>query len=344
MHDSVNLLTSGGIDSAIAAYVLVSKGYDVHCIYLKMHNVNQEQTQRKAMDVASFFSLPFSVLDVRNIFTDKVVTPLTYMYRNGKTPNPCVMCNPTIKFGKEVTHYISSNSHSLIASGHYAQMMEYKNEKHFSILKAVDKKKDQSYFMYRINPKQYGKMLFPIGGYTKEKVKEIAKKIGFKEKSFTKESTDLCFYEGSYKEFAKENIVCNCGNIVDENEKILGKHNGISLYTIGQRQGLGISSEKPLYVKSIVPEKNEIIVSRREDMYKSEFLVKSIVWNLLKHDDLSKKLNVKIRYRSPEALCSISKEDDTVIVRLDTPAFAITPGQSAVFYIGDRLIGGGIIA
>ena len=344
MHNSVTLLTSGGIDSAIAAHVLKESGYNVRCVYLKMHELNQEQTQKKAENVASFFHLPFSVIDLRTTFANRVIDALTFNYRKGITPNPCVVCNPEIKFGKEINRYISSSKGSLIASGHYAQIGECKEENHFSIFKALDQKKDQSYFMYRIDPKIYSKMLLPIGIYTKEQVKKIARKIGFEEKSFEKESTDLCFYKGSYKDFARENIHCKPGNILDEKGKILGKHNGISQYTIGQRQGLGISSEKPLYVKRINPQTNEIVLAPRENMFRSTFIVQSNVWNLLKKDDLSKKIHVKIRYRSPELLCNIEKTDDAVIVKLENPAFAITPGQSAVFYIGDRMIGGGIIA
>ncbi|HPJ12662.1 MAG TPA: tRNA 2-thiouridine(34) synthase MnmA [Caldisericia bacterium] len=340
MHNAVCLLISGGIDSAIAAYLLLQNGYSVHALHLNLFSTPAE-SQQKAKKIASFFHLPFSVLNLEEKFSSCVIQSTIQSYKNGLTPNPCIECNPLVKFGTEVQTFAKENSLDFIATGHYAKIQQV-NQFHY-LAKARDEKKDQSYFLYRLPSMLYPKFLFPLGDSSKTEVRNIASQIGLQEEHVSKESNDLCFYDGSYRDFAKMNIPSQKGDIVSESGELLGHHDGYFLYTIGQRQGLGVSHSQPLYVKEIDAVHNRICLATREKMMSTSFDLKDPIWHLQKGEVLPNSLAVKVRYRSPQEMCSIHPSPPYK-VRLHTPMFAITPGQSAVFYVKDRVIGGGFIA
>ncbi|MDD4028816.1 MAG: tRNA 2-thiouridine(34) synthase MnmA [Caldisericia bacterium] len=340
MRKTVCLLISGGIDSAIAAHVLLQNGYNVHALHLHLFP-SDSVSQDKARKIASFFDIPFTVLDVQDRFSSCVIQTTLQSYQAGVTPNPCILCNPDIKFGEQVQRFASEHSLQYIATGHYANIQE---EQGFSYLsKAKDASKDQSYFLYRVPSSLYPTLLFPLGGLYKSEVKEMARAIGLSQDTISKESNDLCFYEGSYRDFAKEHLPLQKGDIVSIDGEKLGMHDGYSLYTIGQRQGLGVSYSEPLYVNTLDASQNQVCLATRQQMMSSSFTLKNAVWNLSAEESLPTKLAVKIRYRSLEASCTI-QNTPPYEVQLHQPMFAITPGQSAVFYAGHRLLGGGFIA
>jgi tRNA-specific 2-thiouridylase len=340
MRNAVCLLISGGIDSAVAAHLLLQSGYTVHTLHLNLFSTPAESLQ-KARKIASFFHLPFSVLDIEEKFSSCVIQSTIHSYKKGLTPNPCIECNPLVKFGSEVQTFAKENSLDFIATGHYAKIQQVN---HFLYLaKARDETKDQSYFLYRLPSQLYPKLLFPLGEVRKTEVRSIASQIGLQEEHVSKESNDLCFYDGGYRDFAKQNIPAQRGTIVSESGKVLGHHDGYFLYTIGQRQGLGISHSQPLYVKEIDASRNQVCLAPREKMMSASFDLKDPIWHLQEGEVFPKSLAVKVRYRSPQEMCSIEPAP-LFRVRLHTPMFAITPGQSAVFYAEGRVIGGGFIA
>jgi tRNA-specific 2-thiouridylase len=340
MRKTVCLLISGGIDSAISAHVLLQNGYNVHALHLKLFPA-ATNSQKKAEKIASFFNIPFSVLDVQHRFSSCVIQTTLQSYQSGVTPNPCILCNPDVKFGEEVQRFASEHSLHYIATGHYAKIQEEQGFLYLS--KAKDASKDQSYFLYRVPPSLYPTLLFPLGDLHKSEVREIARAIGLQKDSISKESNDLCFYEGSYRDFAREHLPLQKGEIVSMAGENLGMHAGHFLYTIGQRQGLGVSYSEPLYVKTLDASRNQVCLATRQQMMSSSFQLKDAVWNLLDQESLSSNLTVKIRYRSPEVACTVQNIPPHE-VQLHQPVFAITPGQSAVFYKGHQLLGGGFIA
>ncbi len=342
MPKHVCLLLSGGIDSAVATYILQKQGYFVHALYLQMHASYSSDALHQAQEIASHFQIPFSVLDVKKSFNENVYSPLLKNYSKGITPNPCISCNPSIKFGDDVVSFSNQHDLAFIATGHYARIEQKTNKQY--LCKATDVTKDQSYFMYRIPSTVYSRLLFPIGEYCKSEVREMSSQLGFRRDFFDKESNDLCFFNGTYREFASTHIQLTPGFIRRSNGEICGQHNGIGLYTVGQRQGLGVSADRPLYVAKINAEKNEIIVGYKEELFSRECTLHSFVWHGTDQEKQSTDLGVKVRYRSKEVTCTLHIQPDEIKVHFLEPIFAITPGQSAVFYIQDRLVGGGIIA
>ncbi len=340
MRNAVCLLISGGIDSAVAAHLLLQSGYTVHTLHLNLFSAPEEFLQ-KARKIASFFHLPFSVLNLEEKFSSCVIQSTIQSYKNGFTPNPCIECNPLVKFGSEVQTFAKENSLDFIATGHYAKIQQTNH--FFYLAKARDEKKDQSYFLYRLSSQLYPKILFPLGELCKTQVRNIASAIGLHDEYVSRESKDLCFYDGNYRDFAKQYISSQKGAIVSESGELLGHHDGYFLYTIGQRQGLGVSHSQPLYVKEIDAVHNRVCLAPREKMMSTTFDVKDPIWHLQEGEILPQSLAVKVRYRSPQEMCSIHPSPPYK-VRLHTPMFAITPGQSAVFYVKDRVIGGGCIA
>ena len=340
---------SGGVDSSVSALLLQEAGYEVIGITMSLCdgssccNLN---SMLDAKEVCKKIGIEHYIIDYKDEFKDKVINYFINEYRNCRTPNPCIQCNKYLKFGEI---YIKAQELGIeyISTGHYARIEYSKKYKRNVLKKAKNILKDQSYVLYVIPKELLNKIVFPLGEYeSKEQIREIARERGFAVAS-KPDSEDICFIpDGNYKKYLEENsdIKEKEGNIVNTEGKVLGKHTGLYKYTIGQRKGMGISNEVPLFVIGYNIEKNELIVGEEDKIYKNEMIVKDI--NLLAIDNINEpiEVTVKTRYSQKESEAKIEMVDEnTIKVTFKEPQARITPGQSAVFYDGDVVIGGGII-
>ncbi len=293
-----------------------------------------------ARRVCEILDIPFLEIDLVEEYKRIVLEYFRNEYLRGRTPNPCVRCNQMVKF-KALLEKVESIGidFDYFATGHYARV-EYNQERaRFILRKGIDERRDQSYFLFGLTQSQLSKILFPLGNYRKEQVREIAREAGLTVHD-KEESQD--FYGGDYRELL--NVIPSSGPILDKYGRILGTHKGIWNYTIGQRKGLGIQSKEPLYVIDIDPDRNAIIVGEEKDLYRDEFFVSDTNWIAIERLESSIEAKVKIRYKSNETDCTIIPvTEDRVLVRFREPQRAVTPGQASVFYEGDTVIGGGII-
>lgn len=351
MKKKVIVGMSGGVDSTVAAILLKNQGYDVTGVFMKVwdekHKIKcgtksscygpEEKDIEELERISKTIDIPVIFIDLKKEFHHTVIEYFKKEYLEGKTPNPCVICNKFVKFGFLLNKINEIGiDFDFFATGHYARV-EYKNGRYI-LKKGIDLKKDQSYFLFLLNQQQLSKIIFPLGEYTKPKVKEIAKSCGL-DISEKEESQDFISGDRFFL-FDK----ATGGDIIDRNGNILGKHKGIFHYTIGQRRGIGISGKKPLYVIEILPEKNAIVVGEEKELYKKNLIAKNI--NFISIEKLEKPMKVKtrIRYKHHEAQSEIFPvNSDTVEVIFEKPQRAITPGQAAVFYSGEEVVGGGFI-
>jgi len=345
---------SGGVDSSVSAFLLKEAGYDVIGVSMKIWEGESRGSGKRhscygpgelediedAKKVCEILGIPFYQIDLVEEYRRIVLEYFRSEYLKGRTPNPCIRCNQLIKF-KALLEKIESIGvdFDYFATGHYARV-EYDSEKdRFILKKGIDERRDQSYFLFGLTQKQLSKVLFPLGNYKKEEVRRIAKKAGLD--IYDKEESQD-FYGGDYRELL--NTVPSSGPILDRYGRVLGIHKGIWNYTIGQRKGLGIQSEKPLYVIDIDPERNAIIVGEERELYREEFYAEELNWVSIEKLEEPIEVKVKIRYKSNETDCTvIPVSEDRVLVRFKTPQRAVTPGQASVFYDGDIVVGGGII-
>jgi len=344
MKKKVAVAISGGVDSAVCALLCKKEGYEV--IGVTMRLLENEDRIEKAREIAKKIGIPHYTIDVRKIFKKYIITNFCEEYKKGRTPNPCIRCNQYIKFGVLLKKAKQLGA-KYLATGHYARI-EYNKEKgKYLLKKGCDLDKDQSYFLYRLTQKELAYILMPLGNFTKDKIKEIAREQKLPIEEDMRESQEICFIpENNYSEFLKKYLSeeIKPGLILDTQGKLLGKHKGIIFYTIGQRRGLGISAKIPLYVVEINEEENALIVGPENELYKSNLEVCEVSY--VTEDKLKKSLNskVKIRYRHKEAPAIVYPlEDKKVHIKFTQPQRAITPGQSAVFYNEDIVIGGGVI-
>ncbi len=333
---------SGGVDSSVAAALLKEAGFDVIGMHMKFWAESDGkanrcctlESEKMARLVAKKIGIPFYVLNLKKEFKKEVVGYFVSTSKNGFTPNPCVVCNKEIKFGLLLKKAKALGA-DFIATGHYAIV---KNGKLF---KGRDKNKDQSYFLWKLTSDTLKHTIFPLGGYTKEEVRGMAKEFKLPTAS-TPESQEVCFVSGTVKDFLAKYIKLKKGNIVDVSGKILGEHDGLSQYTIGQRKGIGVASQKPYFVVKKDLRRNELLVTQNEkDLFSKTLAVKDASW--LDKKKLPVNVMAKIRYGSKGCLATVKKEKGIVKVIFSKPQRAITPGQSAVFYKGDELLGGGTI-
>jgi tRNA-uridine 2-sulfurtransferase len=343
INKKVAVLMSGGVDSSTAAYLLKKVGYEVVGVYLKMFSPTTGDLAEpfdKVKTVCRNIDIPFYCLDVQNEFKDKIINNFVESYKNALTPNPCVVCNKYIKFGIFMDYVINELNVDNISSGHYANIEKANNR--FLLKKARDPRKDQSYVLYTLKQDVLSRLILPLGLIEKTEVRQTAKKL-ITGLDFGEESEDLCFVEGNYKKYLKGYIPEKAGFIIDRTGKVLGKHFGTHLFTIGQREGLGISNKTPLYVIDIDSVKNNIIVGEREEAFNSNLIADNI--NFIPFDVLDKKIEVsaKVRYKGEEKSCTLEPFEAKLKVTFNEPQFAITKGQSIVFYDNDYVIGGGII-
>ncbi|OFI05416.1 tRNA-specific 2-thiouridylase MnmA [Clostridium acetireducens DSM 10703] len=349
MKEKVAVGMSGGVDSSVTAYLLKEKGYDVIGVQMKLFQgnpLNKEReslAERDAKKVADSLQIPFYTIDLTKNFKKYVIDYFIYEYSKGRTPNPCVICNKHIKFDAFLNECQKLGA-KYIATGHYSRIE--KVEDRYLVRKAVDPKKDQSYVLYNLTQNTLEHTLMPCGEYSKDEIREIAKKIGL-EVHNKKDSEDICFIpdknHGAFISKINNNKV-KTGNFVDKYGNVLGKHKGIVYYTIGQRKGLGIALGKPAYVIDIISEKNQVVIGEEEDIFKKELIAKDV--NYILFDKLKSpiKVEAKIRYSAlPSEATLIPISDNEVKVVFKDKQRALTKGQSVVFYIEDILVGGGII-
>ncbi len=347
-NKKVLLGMSGGVDSSVSALLLKQQGYEVMGITLELYNndsccnQNMHQDAKKVCDLLGIQHITYNA---KEEFNKYVIDDFINTYAKCQTPNPCIECNKYIKFGVmyEKAKQIGCD---YIATGHYAKTEYSKQFNKWVLKKSNSEKKDQSYVLWSIPKHILEHILFPLADFEqKEEIRKLARSYNL-EVADKKDSEDICFIpDGNYKKFLENhsNIKPKSGNIVNSQGKILGKHQGLYNYTIGQRKGLGISNKVPLFVLGLNQKKNEVIVGEESELYKKEIIVSDI--NLLLVDKIDDwlEVEVKTRYSSNLAKAKIRKEQDQIRVVFYEPQRAITKGQSAVFYIGDIVFGGGKI-
>lgn len=350
MEDKRVLLgMSGGVDSSVSAILLKEKGYEVVGatldLFVNDNLNNQESVHSEIKDICENLDIDCYIYDMQSEFNKYVIKDFINCYANCKTPNPCIECNRYMKFGAMFEKAKQLNC-KYIATGHYAKTEYSEKYNRWVLKKSNSDKKDQSYVLWNIPKELLEYIIFPLSDFeNKEQIREIARKNNLQVAS-KPDSEDICFIpDGNYKKFLENNseIRPKQGNIVNSKGEILGKHTGLYNYTIGQRKGLGISNKVPLFVLGFNKEKNEVIVGEENELYKKEIVVDNI--NLLLVDEIVGEMDVEVktRYSSKMAKAKIKQEQDKIIVIFDEPQRAITPGQSAVFYIDDIVLGGGKI-
>ncbi len=345
MSKRVLLGMSGGIDSSVAAILLQEQGYDVVGITFLFGGSSEQNhiISRDAKQLADKLNIKHTTVDLQKVFRSTVITYFKDEYTAGRTPFPCAYCNPKIKF-YYLKKYAEKEKCEFIATGHYVRAKLFNGKKY--IFQGVDKDKDQSFFLWGLSQKLIQKLIFPLGDYDKQSVRKIAIERGFKFLSEKKESLGICFIEGNnYRNFLeKEGIKSKFGNFVNTKGEVLGKHRGITNYTIGQRRGLGIHLNYPVFVAKFNLDANEIVLSNYIDLYKNRIIIKDYYFAEAQEITTCKEFIVKVRYRLQETPCKINILDETrAEVRLLEPEAMIANGQTAVFYDGDRLVGGGFI-
>lgn len=334
----IAVLMSGGVDSTVAAILLKEQGYDI--IGLTMVNLDLE-VANKAREAAQSIGIEHKVIDLKEEFGHRVVDYFCETYEMGATPNPCVECNKYIKFGALLDAALDLGMDA-VATGHYIRKEFNEKTNRHLIKKAHDLSKDQSYFLYGLTQEQLARSIFPLGEYTKSEVREIAKQKGLAVAE-SKESQEICFIEKDYRDFIIDKVTYKPGQVVDLENKLLGEHKGLPFYTIGQRKGLGISAGRPVYVINFDIENNRIIVDDEKHLLQSSLTAKDNNFIYIEKLDKPMQVEAKIRYKAALAPATIYPEGDLVKVEFETPQRAVTKGQSVVYYVGDYVLGGGII-
>ncbi|WP_298840164.1 tRNA 2-thiouridine(34) synthase MnmA [Clostridium sp.] len=354
MKKRVVIGMSGGVDSSVAAYLLQKQGYEVIGIMMKLSPDNPDYEENEggccsisaandARRVADVLDIPFYVMNFKDAFKKNVIDNFVDEYMEGRTPNPCIVCNRTIKFD-EFLRKARALGADYIATGHYAKIE--KQGERYVLENSEDNKKDQTYALYSLTQEQLRHTLMPCGEYTKPEIRKIAERIGL-EVFKKRDSQEICFIpdndHGNYiKKYSGREI--KQGNFVDKQGKVLGTHKGIVYYTIGQRKGLGIALGKPVFVNDINPLTNQVIVGDEEDIFKIGLIAKDL--NFILFDTLTSNLKItaKIRYSAiPQPATLIPIENNRVKVVFEEKQRAITKGQSVVFYLENLVVGGGII-
>lgn len=345
-HDKVLVAMSGGVDSSVALFLLQQQGYDCIGVTMRLHGCSSEDTDiADAKKVAARLGIPHMVVDCSDAFDANVVENFVDCYMRGETPNPCVVCNRTVKFGA-LMDVADEMGCAKIASGHYA-VASRDADGTFSLHKGKDVSKDQSYMLHGLNQAQLSRVILPLGDMTKDDIRSIADDRGF-ENAHKADSQDICFIpDGDYVSFLEKRTGRQLahGEFVDANGNILGEHQGIARYTIGQRKGLGLSFPEPRYVVALSPDDNQVVVGRAGELLHGKLQANVFNWidGTAPQGDI--RCTVKTRYgREEHAATARVTDNDTVVIQFDKPQRALTPGQYAVLYDGDKVLGGGAIS
>ena len=344
---------SGGVDSSIAAKIMSDRGYLCTGCTMKLYHDNcrhysidsiqpvKEETS-DAAQIAECLGMPFYIFDFSELFDEKVVLPFISDYIHGKTPNPCVNCNRFLKFGK-LLEKADDLQCDILVTGHYARISY--NGKEYQLKKALDETKYQSYVLYSLTQEQLSRIAFPLGEISKKEVRAIAENSGFLNAN-RPDSQDICFIpDGDYAGYIEKKLEKSFspGDFIDPDGKIIGKHRGIIHYTVGQRRGLGVSADAPLYVRSINPDNNTVTLVKEYGLMVQTVVAGDV--NIISGHSLAKPIRaeVKLRYRQFQQPALVRQENDRLVIFFDKPLRAPAPGQAAVIYQGDVVIGGGTI-
>jgi tRNA-specific 2-thiouridylase len=336
----VAVAMSGGVDSSVAAALLNKAGYHVSGIHARLWPEAEPKGHLSDLKgICRQLGIPFKQVDLTDDFRRLVVDYFSQEYSRGRTPNPCVVCNQQVKFGLLMEKALDGGA-DYLATGHYARAETAPEG--YRLLKGADQAKDQSYFLYRLGQKQLARLLLPLGELSKEKVKKMAAELGLPTTSRS-ESQDICFIPGNdYRAFIAEHVSFQPGDIVDVKGKVLGQHRGLARYTVGQRQGLGLSLPEHLYVIELDAGNNRLVVGSRDQLLHSVLLASQLSWVSGKAPAGPVKVMARVRYRAPEVAADLYLNNGAE-VRFEEPQQAVAPGQSVVFYQDEVVLGGGII-
>ncbi|NJL87582.1 MAG: tRNA 2-thiouridine(34) synthase MnmA, partial [Leptolyngbyaceae cyanobacterium SM1_1_3] len=344
---------SGGVDSSVAAATLHHQGHDVIGLTLWLMKGKGQCCSEGMVDAAQLcddLGIPHHIVDSREIFEKNIIDYLVSGYGAGITPLPCSQCNRAVKFGPMLQYARETLAADTLATGHYARIRHNPETGRYELCRAVDRSKDQSYFLYDLSQELLAKSIFPLGELTKAQTRQIAARLSL-HTADKPESQDLCLIEqhGSMRDFLDKYLAPKAGDIVHTSGRVLGQHKGIHHYTIGQRKGIGIAAPDPLYVVALDVARNQVIVGDRSSAHQAECTVQQVNWVSIAVPTSPIRVMAQIRYRSPAVLATVvplaAEAGGKSRVRLvfDQPQFGVTPGQAAVFYDGDRLLGGGLI-
>ena len=351
-RERVIVAMSGGVDSAVAAGLLVRRGYEVVGITMRLWTQEDPLAPRihrrccsvedidDARAAADALGIPHYVLNMEEEFSARVVDYFVDEYRRGRTPNPCLPCNEHVKFRSLLAKAVALDA-TYLATGHYARI-DQQNGRH-RLLRAEDAEKDQSYVLYMLGQEELGRVLLPIGEYRKDQVRALAGEMGLPNAGKA-DSADICFLPTEdYRDFIAARVPQVAGDVVDSGGAVVGRHEGVARFTIGQRRGLGVALGEKRYVTAIDPELNLITIGREEELLSRSFTVEQLRWVAGQPPDEKFSAMVQIRYNAPAERAVLQITGDDVSVRFERPQRAVAPGQAAVFYRSDAVLGGGII-
>ncbi len=343
---------SGGVDSSVAALLLKEAGFDVVGVTMKLYNLDNQELPsyyrgcctvddvEDARRVCHRLGVPHYVFNVQKEFEAFVIDYFCTEYQEGRTPHPCIACNDKIKFSFLLQRAYVLNA-DYIATGHYARIEP--GDEGLHLLKGVDPDKDQSYVLYGMGQAQLQHTLLPIGGYAKTEIRSMALEANFSNAN-KPDSQDICFIPtGDYRKFLSERITPQPGLLIDSQGAVLGEHPGIEFFTVGQRRQLGVVGSRPLYVTHIDPERNAVVIGPEEELYSDEVWISQVNYTSGRQPDSAEEVTVKLRYKAPPTEATLHAHGNEALLRFSQPQRAVTPGQAAVFYRGEEVLGGGRI-